>query len=202
MIRYEILILTIPEITKDEASTLEFQVDKLINQVKGSLISFERWGKYRLAYPVRKNDYGVYFLVRFEIEDKHSILKELNSLFAVKFSDIVMRNFVAKLAPDQSLEYQKPPSLEDTPKRHISSFLEEKGLLKRSRPASRHASDSTSKPAPSLQSTDDSGKSDAVVKDSSEKAKPVEKKEVVDQPEKPVVEPKQSEKPADTSKEA
>jgi len=137
MFRYEILILTIPEITKDEASTLEFQVEKLINQVKGSLISFERWGKYRLAYPVRKNDYGVYFLIRFEVEEKQSIAKELNSLFAVKFADIVMRNFVSKLGPNQSLEYQKPPSLEDSPKRHISSFLEEKGLLKRSKPTTK-----------------------------------------------------------------
>jgi len=130
MFRYEILILTIPEITKDEASTLEFQIDKLINSVKGAMISFERWGKYRLAYPVRKNDYGVYFLIRFEIEDKQSISKELNTLFSVKFSDIVMRSLVSKLEKNQSLEYQKPPSLEDTPKRHISSFLEEKGLLK------------------------------------------------------------------------
>jgi len=150
MFRYEILILTIPEITKDEASTLEFQIEKLINKVKGSLISFERWGKYRLAYPVRKNDYGVYFLVRFEMEDKHSISEELNRLFAVKFSDIVMRSFVAKLAPDQTLEYQKPPSLEDSPKRHISSFLEEKGLLKRSgKSAGKPAEASAKKTDPS-----------------------------------------------------
>jgi small subunit ribosomal protein S6 len=133
MFRYEILILTIPEITKDEASTLEFQVDKLINSFKGSIISFERWGKYRLAYPVRKNDYGVYFLVRFEAEDKHAIVKDLNTLFSVKFSDIVMRSLVSRLDANQSLEYQKPPSLEDTPKRHISSFLEEKGLLRKGR---------------------------------------------------------------------
>lgn len=131
MYRYEILMLTIPEITKDEASTLEFQIDKLINKFKGSVISFERWGKYRLAYPVRKNDYGVYFLIRFEAEDKQSIVNDLNTLFSVKFSDIVMRNLVSLLKANQSLEYQKPPSLEDTPRRHISSFLEEKGLLKK-----------------------------------------------------------------------
>lgn len=136
MFRYEILILSIPEITKDESSTLEFQIDKLVKKINGSIISFERWGKYRLAYPVRKNDYGVYFLVRFEAENKHSIIKDLNTLFSVKFADIVMRSFVSKLAPNQSLEYQKPPSLEDSPKRHISSFLEEKGLLKTSHSSS------------------------------------------------------------------
>ena len=133
MFRYEILILTIPEITKDEASTLEFQVDKLIKQINGSTISFERWGKYRLAYPVKRNDYGVYFLIRFEVENKRAIIKDLNSLFAVKFSGIVARSVVAILDAKKSLEYQKPPSLEDTPRRHISSFLEEKGLLKRTK---------------------------------------------------------------------
>jgi len=130
MFRYEILVLTIPEITKDETSTLEFQVDKLIRGIKGATISFERWGKYRLAYPVKKNDYGVYFLVRFETEEKRSISKDLNTLFVVKFSDIVMRNLVSSIGPNQSLDYEKPPSLEDTPRRHISSFIEEKGLLK------------------------------------------------------------------------
>lgn len=133
MFRYEILILTIPEITKDEVSTLEFQIDKLIKQINGSIISFERWGKYRLAYPVTRNDYGVYFLIRFEVEDKRTIVKDLNSLFSVKFSGIVVRNVVRSFAANQSLEYQKPPSLEDTPRRHISSFLEEKGLLRKNK---------------------------------------------------------------------
>jgi len=133
MFRYEILVLTIPEITKDETSTLEFQIDKLIRKISGSIISFERWGKYRLAYPVKKNDYGVYFLIRFEVEEKQSIVEDLNTLFAVKFSGIVMRSLVSKLDDNRSLEYEKPPSLEDTPKRHISSFLEEKGLLRTKR---------------------------------------------------------------------
>lgn len=128
MDRYEILILTIPEITKDEASTLEFQIEKIVNKAKGSIISFERWGKYKLSYPVKKNDYGVYFLVRFELEDTSTLIKDLNMLFAVKFSDLVARSVVIRLEKNQSLEYQKPPSLEDSPKRHISSFLEQRGL--------------------------------------------------------------------------
>lgn len=131
MFRYEALILTIPEITKDEAATLEFQIDKLVTKFKGAMISFDRWGKYRLAYSVRKNDYGVYFLVRFEVEDNSTIVADLNTLFVVKFSDIVMRSFVSRLDLSKPLEYQKPPSLEDAPKRNVSSFLEEKGLFKK-----------------------------------------------------------------------
>lgn len=135
MFRYEALILTIPEITKDESATLEFQIDKLVNKFKGSMISFERWGKYRLAYPVRKNDYGVYFLVRFEVEDNSTVSNDLHTLFVVKFSDIVMRDLVSRLDENKPLEYQKPPSLEDAPKRNVGSFLEEKGLFKKGKSA-------------------------------------------------------------------
>jgi len=133
MNRYEILILTIPEITKDEESSLENQIEKFINAHKGSIVTFDRWGKYRLSYPVRNNDYGVYFLMRFDVENDKEFLKELQTMFYVKFNDIVMRHVVTRLKKDQSLEYKKPPSLEDVPKKRISMF--EKSEMKPGSPA-------------------------------------------------------------------
>ena len=65
MARYEILMLTIPEVTEDEIKGIDPQILGILRVAKGSLVSFERWGKYRLCYPVKKNEYGVYFLVRF-----------------------------------------------------------------------------------------------------------------------------------------
>ena len=59
-------MLTVPEITADETKSIEQQFDRVVADKKGTMVSFERWGKYRLAYPVKKNDYGVYFLARFE----------------------------------------------------------------------------------------------------------------------------------------
>ena len=109
MKRYETLILTVPEITKDECSWLELEVNKLVNRGKGSLISFDKWGKYRLAFPIRKNDYGVYFLMRFEANDDSHIelLKETDTFFKVKALDVVMRTLTTVLDPKKSLEYQK-----------------------------------------------------------------------------------------------
>jgi len=127
MLRYELLMLASPEITRDEEANLEKQLDTLINKAKGSILLFDRWGKYRLAYPVKGNNYGVYFLVKFEIEHK-DVLKELDKVFYVKLGDLVMRHMVSSLEKDQPLEYKRPPSLEDTPKRHIG-FLGE-GELK------------------------------------------------------------------------
>jgi len=121
MFRYEMLILASPEITKDEESNLEKQIDTLIRDAKGSIVEFDRWGKYRLAYPVRGHDYGVYFLMRFEVEDKN-ILKEIDRMFYVKFNAAVMRSMNTKLDLDQSLEYKRPPSLEDTPKKPLTFF--------------------------------------------------------------------------------
>lgn len=134
MLRYETLVLAIPEITKDETSSLEKHVDQLIKKAKGSMISFERWGKYRLAYPVRKNDYGVYFLTRFEVDALQGgeLLHDLNALFSFKKADVIMRSMTTVLLPDQSLSYQKPESLEDSPSRDVDSFLREhkmEGLL-------------------------------------------------------------------------
>jgi len=137
MHRYEILLLTVPEITEDEARSLESNLDRLIKDAKGTTLSFEKWGKYRLAYPVRKNDYGVYFLARFEVDEPEQLLENIKSLMKIKLSNLVMRNMVSVLPPKKSLAYQRPPSLEETPSRDVDSFLKEhkmEGLLSSVKP--------------------------------------------------------------------
>lgn len=121
--RYEALLLTVPEVTVDEAKTIESHLERIIKPAQGVIISFEKWGKYRLAYPVRRNDYGVYFLVRFEAQT--DAIEEVKSVFAVKFHELVMRNMIIELDPTQSLVYQKPASLEDAPVRDVGTFLKE-----------------------------------------------------------------------------
>jgi small subunit ribosomal protein S6 len=125
MHRYEMLLLTVPEITEDETRSLESHLDRLIKEAKGTIISFERWGKYRLAYPIRKNDYGIYFLIRFEVDESQPLLDNIHSLLTVKLSDIAMRNMVTALSTKESLAYQRPLSLEETPSRDVDSFLKE-----------------------------------------------------------------------------
>lgn len=114
--RYELLILSTPEITQDETKELEKQLEKsVLATPNSSLISFERWGKYRLSYPVRKNEYGVYFLMRFAIPQDIKILREMQTLLTIKFETVVMRHLISALTKDVALEYQRPRSLEETP---------------------------------------------------------------------------------------
>lgn len=127
MLRYETLMLAVPEITADEAKKVEKQLEDIIQGNKGSVISFERWGKYKLAYPVRKNDYGVYFLMRFEYDKDNiqDLLAQLNDIYAVKQADLIMRNMLVQLEEDDSLEYKRPESLEEAPAKDVDSFLRE-----------------------------------------------------------------------------
>ena len=121
--RYETLLLTVPEITADEAKSLESQVERIVKDSKGSIVSFEKWGKYRLSYPIRKNDYGVYFLARFEAPAP--VVEEIRNLLAVKLHELIMRQMTVQLDPKASLTYQRPPSLEDAPSRDVNTFLKE-----------------------------------------------------------------------------
>ena len=136
MLRYESLFITVPEITSDEANLLEKNLGKAVTDAKGSVISFERWGKYQLAYQIRKNDYGVYYLMRFEVADdqKDLVINELKKNFGVKLADLIMRNIIVRLHPQQSLEYKRPESLEEAPSRDIDTIMKEsKTFLRRDR---------------------------------------------------------------------
>ncbi|MCL5874869.1 MAG: 30S ribosomal protein S6 [Candidatus Dependentiae bacterium] len=126
MITYEVLILTVPTITQDETKNLETQCERVIKENKGNTISFERWGKYRLAYPVKKNDYGVYFLARFESEEPGVIVEAIRTLMTVRLNDLVMRHMATLLDPKRSLAYQRPQSLEEAPVREVGGFMADK----------------------------------------------------------------------------
>lgn len=123
-------MLTVPEITQDEAKQLETELDKLVTGVKGSVLSFEKWGKYKLTYPISGNEYGVYFLIRFETPE--TLTTQIDELFKIKLNNFVMRYVVSRVEGN-SLEYQRPKSLEEAPaSRDMDAFLKEnkmEGLL-------------------------------------------------------------------------
>lgn len=124
--QYEALMLTVPEITGDEIKHLESQLDKVVKSTSGSTLSFERWGKYKLAYEVNKNDYGIFFLMRFEAPKATTAIKDIKSLLKVKLNNVVMRDMISVLDPKHPLTYQRPRSLEEAPTRETGdNFLKE-----------------------------------------------------------------------------
>jgi len=117
--RYEILMLTIPEISQDDIKNVETLLGDTIAKAGGLVISFERWGKYQLAYPVKKNEYGVYYLMRFEVPPSAvtDLISAIKTVFAIRLGNVVMRFIITALELDAPLTYQRPRSLEETPLR-------------------------------------------------------------------------------------
>lgn len=127
MVRYEVLFLTAPEVTFGEASNLETQLRTIVRDFQGNSISFDRWGKYRLAYLVQKHEYGVYFLFRFEVESPvlQQFLQTMRSMIHLKFGDVVMRYVTNRLTDQSSLIYQRPESLEEVPGKTTDALMRE-----------------------------------------------------------------------------
>lgn len=134
MVRYETLMLAVPEITESEISAIENTFSKIVKDAKGKMVSWEKWGKYLLAYPVNKHTYGVYVLARFEIpvEAKTAVNEEIKSIFSIKYNTIVSRYMTSVLSSTTGWEYKRPTPLDETPK-NVSEFLKEnkmEGLVK------------------------------------------------------------------------
>lgn len=114
MMYYETLMLLDVDVSDADLSTLENQVKDLVKAGKGSLKSFDKWGKYRLAYPVRKKDYGVYALARYEVKDEAAaFFKKFETHLRVKCHELVYRHVHARLTPESfEKEYVRPESIE------------------------------------------------------------------------------------------
>lgn len=124
--RYELMVLAAPEITKEESAEIEKQISEIVKKRQGSMTTFDRWGKYRLAYPIAKNDYGVYFLARFDVAGDEKLNNDFRSMFKIKFDQVVMRNMLTALESDTPIEYKRPRSLEETPEKEGESLLKGK----------------------------------------------------------------------------
>lgn len=114
MNRYETLLLIRPDVTSDEFSSLEGSIEHLLSENGAKLATFDRWGKYKLMYPVRKNNYGIYALARYEVSDatKEKLLKDISTFFRIKCGDVVMRHVSRQLALNAPMTYKRPESLD------------------------------------------------------------------------------------------
>ena len=125
MTKYEFLMLASPGITGDETSGLEQNFERLLKQFKGSFVSFDRWGKCRLAYQVKNQDYGVYYMARFEMSAPQEFLKEMKLLLDVKYNALIIRTATVKIDPKKTYSDFRPESVEDIPTRNVDQFLRE-----------------------------------------------------------------------------
>lgn len=127
MLRYETLFLGKSEMTDEDVSALERVMDKLISSADGRLASFDKWGKYRLAYAVNKYTHGIYMLARYEIPAKTAAatLSDLDQFLKIKCNELVLRHVNVAINSTTPTDYARPDALDVARTGSIDAFIKD-----------------------------------------------------------------------------
>ena len=93
---YETLFITSPNLTEEEEQATVEALAVLIPDGGGEMITNDRMGRRRLAYPIRKFEDGVY--TRFLYDSTSEVPKELER--RIRLSDKVLRSLTVRLEED------------------------------------------------------------------------------------------------------
>lgn len=91
MNKYEVMVIVKP--AEEEAiNAVVEKIEALIARVGGTVEKVDRWGKRRLAYPVKKFTDGNYVLVNFEADPAE--IYEIDRV--MKINDEILKHLIVK----------------------------------------------------------------------------------------------------------
>ncbi len=93
MRRYELMVIVSPELPEEEVPNAVDKISQFITQKGGNIIGVERWGKRRLAYPIRHYGEGDYVVAQFELEPGK--IRELEASF--RLAEEYLRHLLIRL---------------------------------------------------------------------------------------------------------
>ncbi len=117
MKHYETLLLLRTDSTEDKVQLLEKTISTAVENSNGVVVTFDKWGKYKLAYPIGNQSYGIYILSRYDLPDDktRTFFADFNNSMQVKFSDFIMRHVNVIIKPAMAgLEYKKPSAIDES----------------------------------------------------------------------------------------
>ena len=91
---YELVLIISPEVTDKVVDTIIDSVSQFIIKKDGITSDVERWGKRRLAYPIKHFVEGSYVLTRFKL--KPTLGQELEA--NLQISEEILRHLLIKLS--------------------------------------------------------------------------------------------------------
>ncbi|MGD2246130.1 MAG: 30S ribosomal protein S6 [Candidatus Aminicenantes bacterium] len=115
MTQYETAFLISPNLEEEETEKVITQMAEVISKKKGKMINEDRWGKRKLAYPIKKFEEAFY--VFFHYEGDPEIPSELERRF--KQTEAVLRYLTVKKTQKENVRRKKkvPAEKEDVPPR-------------------------------------------------------------------------------------
>jgi len=94
---YEMIYILSPGLDPDAAEKRAGEIQKTIENANVKVLYTESWGKRKLAYYVKKQNYGFYFFLQVEVDNE--ILKELDRL--MKLQENVLKFIIVRLDADK-----------------------------------------------------------------------------------------------------
>ena len=99
MLQYETVFIADSTYTDEEIDELVKGYEQVIASAKGKMIKVEKWGKRRLAYPIRRSEEGFYVLMT--IECPPSLVKELDRRY--RMNDRILPHLVVRVESEAPL---------------------------------------------------------------------------------------------------
>ena len=90
---YELIYIIRPEADEESCESTVESIGRFITGRDGVVSEVERWGKRRLAYPIKQFGEGTYVLTRFQMQPEHNKELETN----LRISEDVIRHLLVKL---------------------------------------------------------------------------------------------------------
>lgn len=96
MNKYEIMFIVKATMEADAIKAAADDMQKLITGNKGKVLEFKEMGEKKLAYPIKKELNGYYFVM--QIEGNHEIVSEFDRL--AKINESILRHLIIRIDED------------------------------------------------------------------------------------------------------
>lgn len=94
LMQYEIAVIYHPDLEVD-LTKAESRVTKIFTDNGGKVVKTDNWGKKKLAYPIAKNEHGVY--VFYTVEVSPESVQKIEGLLNI--TDEVIRYLITRIDP-------------------------------------------------------------------------------------------------------
>ncbi|GBD13333.1 30S ribosomal protein S6 [bacterium HR24] len=97
MRNYELVMVISPDLSEDEVSSSVERVQRFVSERGGEVLKVDRWGRRRLAYPIRRFTEGHYVIAQLRLDA--SAVRELDRNLEV--AESVLRHLVVRTDEDE-----------------------------------------------------------------------------------------------------
>jgi len=102
---YESIFVVDPNVTEEDQQTLLEKLKKLASDNDGKVVNHTLWGRRKLAYPVKKRDYGIYHVLY--MERSPAALKAMENVYRLDESVIKWQSVMVEDLDEEFNKFEK-----------------------------------------------------------------------------------------------